>query len=304
MKNPKIIFLLILLLSFALGGCLSGDFEAETIAAINPENSIDQAYPQTKIAELIMDHFSTPSGKTKKALFMGLDGTRPDAFVKAGAKSVIGKSEPFFFYFAYAGGEKGTKTQQMTYTAPGWTTILTGRWSIDHKITNNASGRKAPGNPSFLQQLVDKKLAKKVAISAAWEAIVENSTYGDEAVVRFCPDGGYYGGTYETKDPRVQEQIIRWVKEDFDCCFSVFDFTDHTGHLNSFSPQNEPYMNALTKGVSMIGEVIDAVKSRPTYAKEDWLFAISTDHGGIGSNHGGQRLEERTIFVYTNKQIK
>ncbi len=40
-----------------------------------------------------------------------------------------------------------------------------------------------------------------------------------------------------------------------------------------------------------------AVRARPTYAQEDWLILMSTDHGRTADgDHGGDTPEERTIF--------
>jgi arylsulfatase A-like enzyme len=48
----------------------------------------------------------------------------------------------------------------------------------------------------------------------------------------------------------------------------------------------------------MIGELLDALRARPTYADEDWLLLITTDHGHKpGGNHGGATLEERSAYV-------
>lgn len=94
-----------------------------------------------------MAHLDSPdNGKKKKAIFLGYDGCRVDAlkyvnkteresYINAQKKYsadekktyLAGKSalsyllgkENTGLYFAYAGGEKGGKTQQATSTAPG-----------------------------------------------------------------------------------------------------------------------------------------------------------------------------------------
>ena len=43
--------------------------------------------------------------------------------------------------------------------------------------------------------------------------------------------------------------------------------------------------------------VTAAVVARSTYASENWLIVVTTDHGGIGRGHAGQSQEERTIFM-------
>ena len=36
---------------------------------------------------------------------------------------------------------------------------------------------------------------------------------------------------------------------------------------------------------------------RPDFVEEDWLVLVTTDHGGIGTVHGGNSMEERRVFV-------
>ncbi len=46
-----------------------------------------------------------------------------------------------------------------------------------------------------------------------------------------------------------------------------------------------------------MGQLLAAVRARPTYAQEDWLILVSTDHGRReDGGHGGDTPEERTIF--------
>ena len=46
-----------------------------------------------------------------------------------------------------------------------------------------------------------------------------------------------------------------------------------------------------------MGTLVRAVMSRATYAQEDWLILMSTDHGRTEEGgHGGDTPEERTIF--------
>jgi|GEM_PF-2843176 len=44
--------------------------------------------------------------------------------------------------------------------------------------------------------------------------------------------------------------------------------------------------------------------SRSTYAEEDWLIIISTDHGGTETGHGGQTAFERMTWLACNKPIE
>lgn len=47
-----------------------------------------------------------------------------------------------------------------------------------------------------------------------------------------------------------------------------------------------------------------AIEARSTYAEEDWLIIISTDHGGTETDHGGQTAFERMTWLACNKPIE
>lgn len=68
--------------------------------------------------------------------------------------------------------------------------------------------------------------------------------------------------------------------------FVYFHQTDLTGHTLGFSPEVPRYMNAVENVDRHIGRVVEALASRPTYEKEDWLVIVCTDHGGLGTRHG------------------
>ena len=54
---------------------------------------------------------------------------------------------------------------------------------------------------------------------------------------------------------------------------------------------------------SQVGEVLDAVKSRP--AEEDWMVWVISDHGGRGRDHGRPSPEEMTIaLVLSSARLK
>ena len=60
------------------------------------------------------------------------------------------------------------------------------------------------------------------------------------------------------------------------------------------------YIEAIEEKDTQVGQMVDALKSRKNYANEDWLIMVSTDHGGLGTSHGGPSEEERTIFIVAN----
>jgi predicted AlkP superfamily pyrophosphatase or phosphodiesterase len=256
------------------------------------------ALPQTKVHDLALAHMAVLGPLTPKVLVVGLDGVRPDVLKDIGLEAFLSRELPgAVFHDAFAGGLPGTDSLQATLTAPGFTSILTGVWAKEHGIDSNLSWKKKTGIRSFLSQTLDGHPERRAAILAAWEVLTQGSTYGEEGLYRFCPDGGYYVGDYPTKDKRVVAEGVRLIEDGYDSLFLVIDRADHQGHLKGFSPESGAYRQAIAADLDDFARLVEAIKARPSYPEEDWLVLLTTDHGGKGLNHGGQSPEERTTFI-------
>lgn len=86
------------------------------------------------------------SGTKKHVIIIGLDGVRADVFKQIYQKLKQQHQDSYFTRLIdkagintnfYAGGVKGTKTQQKTLSEPGWVSILTGVWADKHNIKDN-----------------------------------------------------------------------------------------------------------------------------------------------------------------------
>jgi len=79
--------------------------------------------------------------------------------------------------------------------------------------------------------------------------------------------------------------------------FLHFDDVDHAGHAEGFSPNVSQYITAIEGVDAYISPIMQSISQRPNYANEDWLVLITTDHGGLGTSHGGNSIEEQNVFV-------
>ena len=86
--------------------------------------------------------------------------------------------------------------------------------------------------------------------------------------------------------------------------FLVLDTMDKTGHKRSFSPTEEAYYDAMEYTDGLLQRVIDIIDSRPNRENEEWMIAITTDHGGgngkfdgSGSGHGDFNEYCRLIWL-------
>ena len=92
-------------------------------------------------------------------------------------------------------------------------------------------------------------------------------------------------------------------KDCTDFIFSIFEFCDHAGHMLGFGTDDLSYKDGFYAAELAGYKLINAVKNRDTFDTEDWLFIITADHGGYGTGHGGPTVQERMMFIVTNKDF-
>lgn len=276
------------------------------------ENTIETALPQTIVYDMVAEHFDSPlpDGKTeKKAIIIGFDGGRADALdafsvENGGSKMLLesgGKA-----YIAYAGGANfPLPIIQATSTAPGWCSILTGKWGLETGIINNGI-TKAVEPKTLLTTLVEDGKADQTMFQVSWGGhfTSDNSTYKLEKA--YCEENSLnvvFGKNPD--DPGTHASMLAAVTEP-DCpdfIMGIYEHMDAAGHGTGYTVNNPDYQQAYIDSETCAGELIAAIESRPTYEQEDWLIVITSDHGGKWSGHGTLYIQERMIFIVTNKEI-
>ncbi len=325
MKNKKKIILSIVSIIVVLGiiaGALAlyatrysrdkNDTEAlfrENVSDIGYENTIETAIPQTDIYKLIENHFNSdlPEGKTeKKAVIIGYDGCRADILKEKQDKGAINAllKEGASINLAYCGGVNyPEQNTQDTSTAPGWCSILTGQWADVHGITGNGI-TKTLDTKSLVLSLVEDGIVDNSAFLTKWKGHFsrDGATYLEEKA--YCEEKKFDVDFKLCKnDAAVHEEAVVEIsdKNCADFLFIIYEQTDSTGHDCGFSFNNPKYKQAFRDEDSCGFQLINTIKARENYEKEDWLIIVTSDHGGIKTNHGDASIQERMTFVVTNK---
>ncbi len=222
------------------------------------------------------------ASQTRKVLVIGIDGCRSDAFQQANTPhldSLIATG--LFTYDAWHLG--------ITVSGPSWSTIMTGVWWNKHGVTSNAyTGSNFNSYPYFPTHAKEIKPSLKCVQVVEWAPMSDN-VYNDGWDSKLKTPDGDGASTAAVAAAQLADN-------DLDCMFVYFDAVDLTGHSSGFSPTNPSYIQAIENVDANIGIVLNALYSRPNYANEDWLVLITTDHGGIGTGHGGITWEERHIW--------
>lgn len=239
--------------------------------------------------------------KKRCVLVIGIDGLRSDALRVASTPQLDSISASGgVTYNAFAGGIRNTPTEQITSSGPGWASMLTGVWTDKHRVRDNSfGGNRLRQYPHFFKFIKEARPTAVVASFINWEEIGTKivDPVGEYFDYRF-PDGATLPATYVERDRLVLQKVEEYLSDQSpDAMFVYFGNVDIAGHSTGFSPSNLAYLSAIETVDEQVGKVLEAVRSRPDYSDEEWMIIVSTDHGGLGTTHGGQSNSERKIFL-------
>ncbi|QRA44201.1 alkaline phosphatase family protein [Chryseobacterium cucumeris] len=222
--------------------------------------------------------------QTKKVLFIGIDGCRADVMMSTPTPNI----QNLISQSIYSTDGLCAAT---TWSGNGWSTMLTGVWHTKHNVQdNNFTSPNYVNYPDFLTRAENYNPGLRTISLAHWSPINDNIIQTADVKSNFATDLA------------VKNAAVTALQNDNpDILFVDFDDVDHAGHSYGFSSTVSQYVNSIKTTDSYIGEIVAAMKNRPSYNNEDWLVVLTTDHGAIESSHGGGNLSERNIFtVYSN----
>jgi len=227
-----------------------------------------------------------------KVLLIGLDGVRVDILAQAHTPNIDALAGAGLFSDQAWTGEE-------TVSGPGWSSMVTGVWADKHGVHNNDFSENDYARfPDFLTRLEQVDTAFNTFAVLDWPPLGETVDGGplisDAIDVKVTFDGEDLG--YDVADSlSVLAAIDHLTHADPDAAFVYLGNIDVVGH--DTSSLDSRYLAAIEAADVQVGQLLDAVRARATHADEDWLILMSTDHGRRDDGgHGGQSLEERTIF--------
>lgn len=222
------------------------------------------------------------ASQNRKVLIIGLDGTRSDALQQANTPNLDALiANGLYTWDAWHCG--------ITVSGPSWSTIMTGVWWNKHGVSSNAyTGSKFNQYPYF-PALAKGLLPNLKCVQVVEWAPMSDNVYNDGWDTKLITPDGDGAATAAVASAQLADDSL-------DCMFVYFDAADLAGHSSGFSPSNPSYMQAIENNDYHMGLVLNALYARPNYANENWLILVITDHGGIGTGHGGITWEERHIW--------
>ncbi|GHJ47227.1 hypothetical protein Cs7R123_45690 [Catellatospora sp. TT07R-123] len=237
-----------------------------------------------------------PKGvSTDKTLVIGLDGLRNDKISAANSPNL---------WNLITSGLYGTSLlysapMAATSSGPGWSTIATGVWPDKHGVVDNSfTGKNYGQYPDFLTRMEQGRPALSTFAAVDWADLGNQGTFGTAVDSRIVLDGDADG--YTRDDARIADVAARVLRDrNPDAAFVYLGDIDAAGH--SSGAASAAYLATLSRSDAQIGQLLAAVRARPTYAAERWLIEVVTDHGHTDAGgHGGSSIAERRTFVIAN----
>ncbi|WP_426474762.1 alkaline phosphatase family protein [Chryseobacterium balustinum] len=239
---------------------------------------------KTKLLSLLVITGALMSAQTKKVLFIGIDGCRPDVMMSSNTPNIKGLL-PTAVYSLDA------ITLAPTISGNGWSSMLTGVGLDKHNVPdNNFTNPNYANYRDFLTRIETYNSNLRTMSLVHWAPINNNIINTADVKTNF------------STDLAVKNAAVNALQNDNpDVLFVDFDDVDGAGHSYGFTSASSQYVNSIQLTDTYIGEILTAMKNRSTYNNENWLVVVTTDHGGEGASHGGGNLTERDIFsIYSN----
>ncbi|MFE4195727.1 alkaline phosphatase family protein [Paenarthrobacter sp. NPDC056912] len=230
------------------------------------------------------DYAGLPDGtKRKKTLVIGIDGGAIAKFAAAGMPNVQGLMDSGMT----ATSNLFANPMAPTVSGAGWSSIATGVWPDKHNVVdNNFTAPNYSQYPDYLTRLETAQVKASTLVVGTWSPIPEK-VFGQKVDLRIA--GGNDAGT-------TAKAVDYLSKGNPDSTFIHLDEVDGAGH--SYGTEREEYLAALRTVDGQVGEILNAVKNRPSYKSEDWLVVVTADHGHTHTGgHGGSTPAERQTFV-------
>ena len=227
-----------------------------------------------------------------KVLVIGIDGVRPD--IRAAADTPTLDSLAAAGYYA-----PRAVTCSPTISGPGWSSMLIGVCAAKHRVMNNDfHGNAYDRYPEFLTRIEQVRPELHTLAALDWPPLGTTASGGplvsDAVDQKVTLDGDALG--YDVADSlSVTAAAAALATGEVDAAFVYLGNPDEVAHAHgALGPE---YPAAIARADRQVAELLAALRRRPSYAREDWLVLISTDHGHRDEGgHGGTSPQEETIF--------
>lgn len=229
-----------------------------------------------------------------KLLVVGIDGARADTMA-----AVARRPDSALARLVRRGAYTFRATSgTLPVSGPAWASALTGGSIAKHGVRDNAFRDHRLGCfPHFMTRLRRLGTGHRAASIVHWAPINHHLLApGDVEIAEEHPS-----------DARVCARAVALLRRDvdLDVLFVHLDEVDAWGHRAMYSSWSPLYWRAARRADRMLGDMLDAIATRPTRAEEDWLVLTTADHGGRWFGHGRDDDPNRLVhFVVGGDSVR
>ena len=173
-------------------------------------------------------------------------------------------------------------------SAPNHVSIATGYSPATHHATANGETASVDYTtyPTWLKRVVDARSGATAAFAYSWS---EDADLGPATGVTFL------GGTDAQNATDLAALLASANAPDATMFF--INEPDAGGHAGNYYPFTTGYRNSLALSDGYLGQCLTAITNRATFADEDWLILVTSDHGGYLKTHGSSGSGTHGITV-------
>lgn len=236
----------------------------------------------------------TAAERAPKLLLIGVDGARIDA-LRAADTPMLDALAAEGALIAPVRIQGARYSASDTISGPGWSSILTGVWADKHGVDDNRfADPRFDAYPHFFRRIKSSNPDALTISLVSWapidEFIVANADIREALELDAAvgdDDPAALLAAERRRDERMAGRAASLLaSEDPTAMFVYFHQVDAAGHAIGYGPEIPEYISAIGTVDSLIGRLLAALRARPSYAREDWLVLVTTDHGGAGRGHG------------------
>ena len=235
-----------------------------------------------------------------KVLVYMIDGARADALeaVNHPVWKMLKESRWADGYKTAWSVSAGNEPFVLPASAPNHATIATGKFAKHHKVFNNKDKFYAnfshAGTPTWQERIGRKFPDTRILQVFSWAPDV-----------MFMPESGLVSVVSGADGTNNQVLVKMLGRKNAPAVLMVFDDApDHAGHKHGYYPYTKPYLTKVRAAMQRFSNLLNAIKAQPTFAEDDWLIVLCSDHGGVGKVHYTASPQSYTVpLLYCGKNI-
>ncbi|MDN3548670.1 alkaline phosphatase family protein [Mucilaginibacter aquaedulcis] len=175
-----------------------------------------------------------------------------------------------------------------TRDVSNWANMLTGVKKDKHKVlSDDFAGNNLETYPVFFQRIKEEKPNAKI-VSFSSSAIFKDKLTQSAAINQ----------SFDT-DEQIKAALVNNLNTDTaQLILGHFNDIDEAGARYGYDNSRAQYKASIEKFDGYVGEIIDALKKRKNFDKEDWLVVIASSGGGKFDIPANQN--DNTVFSNTS----